>query len=457
MNNTGASGRTMTTPSLYIDTKLTAINEDALYRKISIRLIPFLLIAYIFCYIDRSNVSFAYLKFKADIGLTDASYGLGAGIFYLGYILFEVPSNMLLERMGARAAILRIMILWGLVSASTAFVQTPAQFYAVRILLGVAEAGFFPGLILYLSYWFPASRRAGATAFLMSSLCIAGLIGGPLSGGIMEIFSASTILKSWQWMFLLEGAPALIIGIIAYFYLDNRPEDAAWLRPQEKKLVREQLDKEQAGKQQTAGVGAVLTQVLRDPKVYLLSIAYFFSPWALSVLNFWGPDIIRQSGIASPFVIGLVTVIPNVAGAVSMICVGRHSDRTQERRWHFMTCVTTTALGALLLSMFHADWLAVTIFLTLISIGQYGAFAVFWSIPPTYLSRSTTAAGIAAISSLGQISGLLSSWLLGVLKGVTGSMVAGLYAVVVIELLTGVIIVAGFRRQLVSARTSAAS
>lgn len=439
------------------ETRLIRIDEDAVYRKISLRLIPFLLIAYVFCYIDRSNVSFAYLRFKADVGLTDASYGLGAGIFYLGYILFEVPSNMLLERLGARTTILRIMILWGLVSASTAFVQTPSQFYAARVLLGMAEAGFFPGLILYLTYWFPASRRAGATAFLMSSLCIAGLIGGPLSGGIMEIFSTSTILKSWQWMFLLEGAPALIIGIIAYFYLDNRPEDASWLQPREKQLVREQLDAEQLGKQQTAGVGAVLTQVLRDPKVYLLAIAYFFSPWALSVLNFWGPDIIRQSGIVSPLVIGLLTVIPNVGGVVSMVCVGRHSDRMQERRWHFMACVATSALGALLLSMFHADWLAVMIFLTLISIGQYGAFAVFWSIPPTYLPRSTTAAGIAVISSLGQISGLLSSWLLGVLKGATGSMVAGLYAVVAIELLTGVVIVAGFRRQLVAGRTGAGS
>ncbi|MGY8666029.1 MFS transporter [Bradyrhizobium sp. UFLA05-109] len=189
------------------------VNEIALFRKITLRLIPFLLFAYVLCYIDRSNISFAYLRFKADVGLTDASYGLGVGIFYLGYVVFEVPSNMLLERIGARAAILRIMVLWGVVSASTAFVSSPFQLYIMRILLGMAEAGFFPGLILYLTYWFPATRRAGATSLLMVALCVAGVVGGPLSGGIMELFGDAHGLKSWQWMFLLEGAPAVLMGI----------------------------------------------------------------------------------------------------------------------------------------------------------------------------------------------------------------------------------------------------
>lgn len=428
------------------------VDEAELFKKITLRLIPFLLFAYVLCYIDRSNVSFAYLRFKGDVGLTDASYGLGAGIFYLGYVLFEVPSNMLLERLGARAAILRIMVAWGIVSAATAFVSTPFQFYMVRILLGMAEAGFFPGLILYLTYWFPANRRAGATSLLMVSLCVAGIVGGPLSGGIMQAFGDTHTLKSWQWMFLLEGAPALIMGVAAYFYLDNRPEDASWLSADEKRHLRATLDREQQGKAHVEGTAAIFGQLLRDPRIYLLAIAYFFSPWALSVLNFWGPAIIRQSGIASPLVIGLLTVIPNLAGGISMICVGRRSDRLQERRWHFMGTVAITALGALLLAAFHESWLPAIVFLTFVSIGQYGAFSVFWAIPPTYLSKSTAAIGIAIISSLGQISGLLSSWILGVLKDMTGNMVLGLYVVAAIQIVTGLIVVIGFRSQLPAAR-----
>jgi ACS family phthalate transporter-like MFS transporter len=425
-----------------------SVDEAALFRKVTLRLIPFLLFAYVLCYIDRSNVSFAYLRFKTDVGLTDASYGLGAGIFYLGYVLFEVPSNMLLEKLGARAALLRIMVAWGIVSASTAFVTTPFQFYAVRILLGAAEAGFFPGLILYLSYWFPATRRAGATSMLMVSLCVAGMLGGPLSGGIMQLFGDAHTLKSWQWMFLLEGAPALLMGVIAFFYLDNKPEDARWLTTDEKHHLRALLDSEQTGKQHIEGAGAIFAALLRDPRIYLLSLAYFFSPWALSVLNFWGPAIIRQSGIGSPLANGLLTMIPNIAGAISMITVGRRSDRVQERRWHFMTMVSVTAIGSLLLAAFHTSWLPAIVFLTFVSIGQYGAFSVFWSIPPTYLSKSTAAIGIAVISSLGQISGLLSSWMLGVLKDMTGSMVTGLYVVAAIQIATGIIVILAFRSQL---------
>jgi MFS transporter, ACS family, phthalate transporter len=427
---------------------LSAVDEAALFRKVTLRLIPFLLIAYVLCYIDRSNVSFAYLRFKVDVGLTDASYGLGAGIFYLGYVICEVPSNMLLEKLGARAALLRIMVAWGIVSACTAFVSTPTQFYMVRILLGAAEAGFFPGLILFLSYWFPASRRAGATSMLMVSLCVSGIVGGPLSGGIMQVFGDEHLLKSWQWMFLLEGLPALLMGVAAFFYLDNSPEDARWLTREEKHYLRELLDRDQTGKEHVNGTAAIFGKLLRDPRIYLLSLAYFFSPWALSVLNFWGPAIIRQSGISSPLVIGLLTVIPNVAGAISMLAVGRRSDRMQERRWHFMAAVTTTAIGALLLAAFHTSWLPAIVFLTLVSIGQYGAFSVFWSIPPTYLSKSTAAIGIAIISSLGQISGLLSSWMLGVLKDITGSMVTGLYVVAAIQVTTGLIVILSFRKQL---------
>lgn len=426
---------------------LPTLNENVLYRKITWRLIPFLLLAYVVCYIDRSNVSFAYLRFKDDVGLSDAAYGLGAGIFYLGYVLFEVPSNMLLEKLGARATLMRIMVLWGLVSAATAFVSSPEQFYLARILLGVAEAGFFPGLILYLTYWFPASRRASVTSLLMVSLCVAGMIGGPLSGGILHAFDGSTVMKSWQWMFLIEGLPAVIIGVVAFFYLNDGPAQAKWLTDEEKAVVLTNLEHDQQGKVQQHGSKAVFIKLLTDPKVFIASVAYFFSPWALSVLNFWGPAIIKQSGIDNPFTIGLLSIIPNLAGAIAMIYVGRRSDRRGERRWHFMGSVTVTAIGALMLALFHDNWMAAILFLTLVGIGQYAAFAVFWTIPPTYLSRTTAAAGIAIISSLGQISGLLSSWFLGLLKEATGSMVTGLYLVALIQILTGLLIVIGFRNR----------
>ncbi|MGY8666028.1 MFS transporter [Bradyrhizobium sp. UFLA05-109] len=222
----------------------------------------------------------------------------------------------------------------------------------------------------------------------------------------------------------------------------------------EKQYLRAKLEEEQVGKQRLHGNGAIFAQLLRDPRVYLLALAYSFTPWAISVLNFWGPAIIRGSGIGSPALIGLLTTIPNIAGAISMITVGRHSDRLQERRWHFMASVSTTAVGALLLATFHTSWIPAIVFLTLVSVGQYGAFSVFWSIPPTYLSKSTAAIGIAIVSSLGQISGLLSSWVLGVLSEVTGSMVVGLYAVAAIQIATGLIVVVGFRNELATAHTA---
>ncbi|KRV77239.1 MFS transporter [Pseudomonas citronellolis] len=421
--------------------------EALLYRKITWRLIPFLLLAYVICYIDRANVSFAYLRFKDDIGLSDAAYGLGAGIFYLGYIVFELPSNILLEKLGARTTLMRIMVLWGLVSAGTAFVSSPEQFYIARILLGAAEAGFFPGLILYLTYWFPANRRGRVTSLLMLGLCIAGVIGGPVSGGILDLFEGSTVMKSWQWMFLLEGLPAVIIGFVAFFYLSDGPMDAKWLSEDEKRRVLANLERDQQGKVQQHGGKAVLLKLLTDPRVFIASVAYFFSPWALSVLNVWGPAIIKQSGVENAFAIGLLTIAPNLAGAIAMVYVGRRSDRHGERRWHFMFSVGITAIGSLMLASMHDNWVAATVFLTLVGIGQYAAFVVFWSIPPSYFSRTTAAAGIAIISSLGQVSGLLSSWILGILKEATGSMVIGLYLVTAIQILAGLLIVFGFRER----------
>jgi MFS transporter, ACS family, phthalate transporter len=417
------------------------VSEEALiYRKIAWHLIPLLFIAYVLCYIDRSNISYAYLRFKGDLGLTDATYGFGAGIFFVGYILFEVPSNLLMERLGARKTLLRIMVLWGAVSTTTAFVTSPLQFYVVRTLLGVAEAGFFPGLVLYLTYWFPEMRRARVTSLLMVSLCIAGVIGGPLTGMILHSTEGLGGFRSWQWMFLLEGLPAILIGIAAYYVLDDEPSSVTWLSDREKAIVLANLERDQRAKGEGTHLHRrLIWRVLRDPRIYLAAIGYSFNPWALSVLNFWGPTIIKQAGNLTDIrLIGLLGAMPGIAGAISMLWVGWHSDRRQERRLHFAACVGLVAIGSVLLAACHPGWAASVLLLSVVCAGQSGAFAVFWSIPPGFLPRSSAAIGIAAISSLGQISGLFSSWILGVLMHATGDMAWGLYLVAAVQVAAGI-------------------
>ncbi|WP_052420851.1 MFS transporter [Paraburkholderia ferrariae] len=421
------------------------LEEARIYRKIAWHLIPLLFIAYVLCYIDRSNVSYAYLRFKNDVGLTDATYGFGAGIFFVGYILFEVPSNLLMEKIGARKTLLRIMVLWGVVSTATAFVRSPMQFYVVRTLLGIAEAGFFPGLVLYLTYWFPEARRARVTSLLMVSLCIAGVVGGPLTGMILHSMEGVAGFRSWQWMFLLEGLPAVLIGIATFYFLDDEPSSVTWLSAREKAIVLAKLEEDHRAR----GAGThehrkLIWRVLRDPRIYLASIGYSFNPWALSVLNFWGPTIIKQAGNLTDIrLIGLLGALPGIAGAISMLCVGWHSDRRRERRLHFLVCVGVVAFGSVLLAACHPGWAASVLLLSVICAGQSGAFAVFWSIPPGFLPRSSAAMGIAVISSLGQISGLLSSWILGVLMHATGDMTWGLYLVASVQVAAGIAVGVG--------------
>ncbi|MCI3206791.1 MULTISPECIES: MFS transporter [Pandoraea] len=432
-------------PSVVVGDMPTVSEEARIYRKIVWRLIPLLFIAYVVCYIDRSNVSYAYLRFKDDVGLTDVTYGFGAGIFFVGYILFEVPSNLLMEKIGARKTLLRIMVLWGLVSASTAFVSTPMQFYVVRTLLGIAEAGFFPGLVLYLTYWFPEARRARVTSLLMVSLCVAGVIGGPLTGMILHSMEGVAGYRSWQWMFLLEGLPAVLIGVATFYFLDDVPSSVTWLSAREKAIVLTRIEED--GRARAAGTHMhrkLIWRVLRDPRIYLASIGYSFNPWALSVLNFWGPTIIKQAGHLTDIrLIGLLGAIPGIVGAISMICVGWHSDRRQERRLHFLACVGVVAFGSVLLAACHPGWGVSVLLLAVICAGQSGAFAVFWSIPPGFLSPSSAAMGIAVISSLGQISGLLSSWVLGALMHATGDMTWGLYLVAAVQVAAGLAVVVG--------------
>jgi ACS family phthalate transporter-like MFS transporter len=423
---------------------------DVAYAKITWRLLPFLFMCYVMNFIDRVNVSFAHLKFEHDLGISDASYGIGVGLFFIGYVLLEVPSNLLLQRIGARRTISRIMILWGIVSAGMMLVRTPTEFYAARILLGAAEAGFFPGAVLYLTYWYPSARRARVTSMLLMAVAAAGILGGPMSGWIMANLNDYQGLHGWQWLFLLEGLPAVIAGVVAFFYLDDRPTDAKWLTSEERALVLHNLETDDVMKR-VAGRHSFL-KVLTDPRVYVVALGYMVVPWAGSVLNFWSPSIIQKSGVSDVWHVGLLSTIPYAVGACFMLFIGRHSDRHLERRWHFASMAFLAALGIVLLPSAASYWVASIGFLTVATIGYLSAVALFWTIPPAYLTGTAAAGGIALISCIGQAGGLLAPIVIGKMTQVTGNLAMGLYVVAGVVVLGGVAVLAGLPQRLVEER-----
>jgi D-galactonate transporter len=415
--------------------------RDAMYRKITWRLIPLLFLAYVISYIDRINVGYAKLQMNSDLHLTDAIYGLGAGIFFVGYALFEVPSNVLLMRIGARLTIMRIMVCWGLVSAAMMFVTTPTQFYIARFLLGAFEAGFFPGIVLYLTFWFPAARRARILALLMSAVVVGGLVAGPMSGWILQNLDGWYGLRGWQWLFLLEGLPSAALGFVVYACLSNSPDEARWLSDDEKRMIRVDLPKEAAPHASTPPVEAAL-YALGDPKVYLLSFLYFAAVCGGTTLSFWMPTMIQSLGVKSMQTIGLLSAVPYAVGAVAMILYGRHSDKRGERRWHYAVAVTISGVG-LALTSWTGAYIGLSVALIAISIaGSVSSLPVFWAVATTQLSRHSAAAGIAMITSLGNLAGLACPYVLGVVKQSTGSLVGGL-ALIAGVMLAGALVMIG--------------
>lgn len=415
--------------------------SEATYAKVTRRLLPFLFICYVLNFVDRVNISFAHLQFKQDLGFSDASYGLGVGLFFIGYVLLEVPSNLLLQKIGARRTIARIMMLWGIVSSSMMFVRTPTEFYVARILLGAAEAGFFPGVVLYLTYWFPSARRARITSILLSAVAVSGIAGGAVSGWIMGHMTDVLGLRGWQWLFLLEGIPAVLAGVVALFYLTDRPAGARWLNNAERAVIEQNLSADEREK------GAIaphsFRRALADPRVYIAALGYMVVPWAGSVLNFWAPSIIHKSGITSVWHVGLLSTIPYIAGGLAMIFVGKSSDRWLERRWHFAMCAFVSAVGIALLPAASANWVMSILLLTLSTIGYLSAVALFWTIPPAYLSGPAAAGGIALISCLGQGGGLIAPVVIGKVNELTGHIAIGLYVVVGVLIIGGLAIVFG--------------
>ncbi|MQR00082.1 MFS transporter [Glaciimonas soli] len=421
------------------------------YRKVALRIMPFLVLCYFVSYIDRANISFAKLQFMSDLGFSEAAYGFGAGLFFIGYSLFEVPSNIMMQRVGARRTLLRIMVLWGLISSALMFVSSPFQFYVMRFLLGAAEAGFFPGVMFYLTYWFPAARRGRATGFFMMGAAAAGVIGGPVSTGLMVHLAGLHGLHGWQWLFLLEGVPAVILGIAAFFFLSDQPKDAKWLTAREKAIVLGDLAAEEKG---TTRSGHGLLEALTNAKVYVGIIVYFCIVVSFNSIVLWAPTIIREVGVKDLFNVGLMSSIVFLAGGAGTYFVGYSSDRNMERRWHFAACCAAVALCFALLPLAsHNIPIAITL-LSIAAAASYGTYTVFWTIPATFLPGNTKASGIALITSVGGIAAFVSPTLVGWMKTNTGSIYLGLTLMGGITLLGAVILLIAIPANKSSNRTT---
>jgi MFS family permease len=384
----------------------------ATYAKVTWRLIPFIFICYVCAYLDRVNVGFAKLKMMSDLGFSEAVYGLGAGVFFVGYLLFEVPSNLIMLKVGARVW---IMITWGLVSGAMMFVTTPTSFYILRFLLGVAEAGFFPAIVLYLTYWFPASKCGKVTALFMTGIPMSGVISGPLSGFIMAKMDNVQGLASWQWLFVLEAIPTVLFGFVAYFFLNDKIADAKWLTEREKAILQHELSQDQHGKQHSLRDG------FTNRSVWLLSFIYLFFTMGLYGISFWLPSIVKASGVEDALDIGLLTMIPYAFATAAMILTGRSSDARGERRWHLALAGIAGAVG-LAWSVAYADNTPVAMLaLTLATMGIMTTISQFWTLPPAILTGAAAAAGIAIANSVGSLSGLMAPYLLGIVKTMTDS------------------------------------
>jgi D-galactonate transporter len=412
-----------------------AIDEDALYARVTRRFVPFLFACYVAAYLDRVNVGFAKLTMAADLEFSDTVYGLGAGIFFIGYFLFEVPSNLLLHRIGARRALTRIMVLWGALSAAMMFVTTPTSFYVLRFLLGVAEAGFFPGVLLFLTWWYPAERRGRVTALFVTAVAISGVIGNPLSGWIMQAMDGTRGWHGWQWLFLLEGLPAVALGIVAWFWLDDRIADARWLTPAERALLSANIERDNAHK-----AGLTVGESLRDARVWLIAAIYFCLVSGLYGINFWLPTIVRELGVDGVLEIGFVSAVPWAAAAVCMTLVGASADRRRERRHHIAVPALIGAAGLAASVPLAGSPVAAVLALSLGTCGLLSAIPLTWSLATAFLRGAAAASGIALINSVGNLSGFASPYLLGFIREVTDSTALGLYVLAGMLTLGGLLV-----------------
>jgi MFS family permease len=409
----------------HTDARANAALADATYRTILWRLMPFLMVCYVVSFIDRSNIGFAKLHFMADLGFTDAMYGIGAGIFYVGYVIFEVPSNLYLHKVGVRATLLRIMVLWGLCSASMAFMRGASSFYLMRLLLGAAEAGLFPGMLLYLTYWVPLRRRARFTALFTASIPIAGMIGGPLSGWLIDAMDGVHGMKGWQWLFLVEGLPACALGLFAYLYLPDAPSVSRWLSAEQKVLIARDFAAESQAK--SGHDRHTFKAAMCEPRLYWLMGMGIGVLASTGGVFFWLPSIIRKSGIENVLTIGLLSVIPFFIALIVQYLNARHSDRTGERRWHVAVPALVAAAGWIVLPLVQDSTALSLLMLTFVIAGTLSLTGPFWTLPSTFLSGAAAAGGIALLSTVAGLGSVFSPMLVGWLATSTGNLAAGQY------------------------------
>ncbi|MBO1361490.1 MFS transporter [Acetobacter sacchari] len=424
-----------------ITTALTnddALQRGALYRRVAFRIIPILAICYLIAMIDRANVGYAKLQLLSDLGFSEAAYGFGAGVFFVGYILFEVPSNIWLHRTGVRRTLLRIMTFWGVVTMATALVKTPLQFYVARFLLGAAEGGFFPGLLLYLTYWFPGDRKAKAYALCMLANPASGIVGGLLAGGFMS-HAEMLGLRGWQILFIVGGAMAVIAGVVAFFSLADSPRTASWLKAEERDYIIHEVSRSRASATNSVRA-APHKSVWTDPRVYMAALAYFTLMSSVSVLSLWGPSIIRSLGVQNAGTVGFVSIIQYLVGGVGMYLTGASSDFRRERAWHYVVCAGLISTGAFLLAFVHLSAALSILFLSMIAFGIYGGYAVFFTIPGEFLEPDDAPAGLAMVTMIGGLGGFVTPSVLGVIKSATGSLDYGVAFAALLAFLGGLIV-----------------
>jgi sugar phosphate permease len=418
---------------------------DCVYARITRRVAPLIFVAYVVAYLDRVNVGFAKLGMLADLGFSETVYGLGAGVFFIGYFLFEVPSNLILHRIGARIWIARIMVSWGVISAATMFVSTPWMFYLLRFLLGAAEAGFFPGVILYLTYWYPAERRGRVTAVFMTAIAFSSVIGSLLSGAILAAFDGMAGLAGWKWLFLIEGLPSILLGAWIFLRMENGPAGAAWLSLEEKAAVAADLARDAQGKPAHGAAGA-----WRDPRVWLTSLIYFCFIMGLYGISFWLPTIISDLGVRSPLAIGGLSAIPYAVGAVGTVLMGRSADARRERRWHVAIPGILGGVGLILSVFAGGSTLLAMAALSLATFGILTTLPLFWSLPTAFLGGTAAAAGIAIVNSVGNLAGFASPYAVGWIKDATGSTSAGMYLLAGFMFAGAALVLAGMPARLVN-------
>ena len=409
--------------------------EARTIARITTRLVPFLIICYFVAYLDRVNVGFAALTMNKDLGISATAFGFGAGIFFLSYFIFEVPSNLFLERFGARKWIARIMISWGILSGATAFVTGETSFFVVRFLLGIAEAGFFPGIIFYLTLWFPAAYRARIIGYFMAAIPLSSVLGAPVSGYLLG-FDGLMGLKGWQWLFIIEAAPAVLLGFVVFFYLTDRPSEATWLPADQRSWLTTRLDLEE--RQRTAVKHYSIRDALLNPKVLALSLVYFGAVACNYGIGFFMPQIVKGFGLSN-LQTGFVTAIPYVVGVFAIIYWGRRSDRLKERKGHAAVALGVAAVG-IGAAAFLADPTLKMIALSVAAFGVFGSLPVFWTLPTSFLSGAAAAGGIAIVNSIGNLSGFAGPYLMGYIKDRTGSFDGGLLCLAVFGFIAMVIV-----------------